>query len=63
MHDINLDRDYRDAQPYPTQPLRPDPPPELRMQTWAEVQWATEQQKSFGPYSRQIEADVLRNLG
>jgi hypothetical protein len=33
------------------------------MQTWAELQQATEQQKRFGPYARQIEADVLRSLG
>lgn len=63
MYDIDLDRDYRDARPYSTQPLRPDVQPELRMQTWVEVQWANKQQKRFGPYARQIEADVLRSLG
>ncbi|RKT44725.1 hypothetical protein [Thiocapsa rosea] len=65
MYDTDLDRDYRDARPRSTGRLRPDcrPEPELRMQTWAELQWETEQQKRFGPYARQIEADVLRSLG
>jgi hypothetical protein len=63
MYDIDLDRDYRDARPRSAECLRPDGRPELRMQTWAELQWATEQQKRFGPYARQIEADVLSSLG
>ncbi|NCC28354.1 MAG: hypothetical protein EOM22_09475 [Gammaproteobacteria bacterium] len=63
MYDIDLDRDYRDDRPCLAGCLHPDAQPELRMQTWAELQWATEQQKPFGPYARQIEADVLRSLG
>ncbi|QVL48022.1 MAG: hypothetical protein KFB96_20590 [Thiocapsa sp.] len=63
MYDIDLDRDYPDARLRSADRLRPDARPELRMQTWAELQWEAEQQKQFGPYARQIEADALRSLG
>lgn len=63
MSDIDLDRDYRDTRPRSAGCRRPDRQPERRMQTWAELQWATEQQKRLAPYARQIEADVLRGLG
>ncbi|MFB1488455.1 MULTISPECIES: hypothetical protein [unclassified Thiocapsa] len=63
MYDIDLDRDYRDARLRSADCLRPDARPELRMQTWAELQWEADQQKRVGLYARQIEADVLRGLG
>jgi hypothetical protein len=63
MYDSDLDRDDHDARPRSAECHRLDGQPELRMQTWAELQWATEQHKRFGPYARQIEADVLRGLG
>lgn len=63
MYDSDLDRDYRDARPRSADRIRRDSQPEQRMQTWAELQWATDQQERFGPYARQIEADVLRGLG
>ncbi len=63
MYNIDLDRDYPDARPRSAECLRPDGHTELGMQTWAELQWTNEQQKRFGPYGRQIEADVLRSLG
>ncbi|WP_373509643.1 hypothetical protein [Thiocapsa sp.] len=63
MYDSDLDRDYRDARPRSAACLRQDSQPEQRMQTWAELQWATDQPKRFGPYARQIEADVLHDLG
>jgi hypothetical protein len=63
MYDSELDHDSPDARPRSAERLRPDGRPEKRMQTWAELQRATEQQRRFGPYARQIEADVLRSLG
>lgn len=67
MFDTNLDRDYRDARFQRTDGQRMDPrrmeehlAPAL--QTWADSQWANEQQRRPNPYARQIEADVLRNF-
>jgi hypothetical protein len=63
MYDSELDHDYPDVRPRAAESLSPDGRPEQRMQTWAELQRATEPQRRFGLYARQIEADVLRSLG
>jgi hypothetical protein len=61
MYDINLDRDYRDARPVRMD--RDAAHPELRLQTWAEAEWTNRQKDRFGPYARQIEADLLKSFG
>jgi hypothetical protein len=64
MFDTNLDRDYRDTRPQRIDGdrHRMEEHPTPALQTWAESQWATEQQSRLSAYARQIEADVLRNF-
>jgi hypothetical protein len=62
MFDTNLDRDYRDTRPQRIDGHRMEERLTPALQTWAESQWATEQQGQLSTYARQIEADVLRNF-
>jgi len=60
MYDVDLERDglHRSAVHHAR-----DVHPMLGLQTWAEAQPADRHTSRFGGYERQIEADVLRDLG